>query len=484
MERSLLLIGAALLPPFMASESVAQQRPSFIQILTDDQGYGDLKCFGHPVIQSPNIDNLAQDGIKLTSCYAAHAVSSPSRAAILTGRTPFRNGVYRWIPANHFCHLPASEITVAQLLRENGYETAHFGKWHLSRYREKRIEKTFNYTGFEFDCDPQQPSLRDYGYDYYFATGNVARPDHKDPENFFLNGTAVGRQEGYSAQIVAARFAEWFNNREDKDRPFFVTVWFHEPHGPIHSDPRLVDRYQRIQDKSLAQYYANVTQIDEAVGVIVTVLKQAGRYDNTLIWYTSDNGPEGNGYGTFGTTDSPYDRSRYRGETGGLRERKRSNHEGGVRVPGIVCWPEGFRKHGVRPGNISGTPVIGSDVMPTLLELAGVAAPAQKVLDGTSIVPLLEGRELTRERPLYWRSEHSIALRDGKWKIVGDPLRQAFELYDLCADYRETTDLSPFYPEVFEKLKQRLIAYDKEVLAEGPDWYMRDEKQRNAIPAK
>ena len=477
-----LACATTVLLPFSQTEGKTKQSPNFIQILTDDQGYGDLACFGHPVIKSPHIDQLAKDGIKFSNCYAAHATSSPSRAAILTGRTPFRNGVYRWIPANHFCHLPASEITIAQQLRDHGYDTAHFGKWHLSQYKEQNIKGTKRYENFAFDFNKEQPSLKDYGYDYYFATGNVARPDHKNPENFFINGEALGKLEGYSAQIVANQFVKWLKERKDEDKPFFVTIWFHEPHGPVNSDPRFLAYYKRIKDPSLAQYFANISQIDDAVGVITKALKETGEYNETLIWYTSDNGPEGNGFGTFGQTDSPYDRSRFRGETGGLRGRKRNNYEGGIRVPGIICWPDGLKQYGTAAGNISGVPISGYDVMPTLLELAQIQKPSHIVLDGTSIVPLLQGKKLQREKPLYWRNEALIALRSGNWKIVGDSFRKTFELYNLDIDYRETTDVSSFYPEIFERLKKRLIEYDNEVLTEGRDWYKEDKKFTNRIP--
>jgi arylsulfatase A len=438
-------------------------------------------------MQTPNIDRLAEEGIKLTHCYSAAAVCSPSRSAILTGRTPYRNGVFRWIPANHYCYLENDEVTLPQLLQQQGYQTAHFGKWHLSNYTEERIDDSFRYRNFGFGTDPQQPSMEDYGYDYWFATGNVARPSHKDPENFFLNGKGMGKMEGYSAQILAAEMVKWLNEYMDRDRPFFITLWFHEPHGPVESDPEFIKRYQKVKDPSYQQYLANVTQVDEAVGEIVHALKKAGIYDNTLIWYTSDNGPEGrHEYGTFNTEDRTHGPHRYRGSTGGLRGRKRHTHEGGIRVPGIICWPEGFKRNGLMPGGISAEPVIGSDIFPTLLEIAGIALPEGVILDGTSIVTLLEGKDFQRPRPLYWRNntqEYRIALRDGDWKIIAKSDQTGFELYNLVIDPHETTDLSMHEPGIFEQMKQELIAYDREVLDEGPDWWKRDNRVKGNMPA-
>ncbi len=472
---------------FAIAATQEPNRPNFIQILTDDQGWGDLGSFGHQFMKTPHIDKLAAEGIKFTHCYSADSVCSPSRAAILTGRTPFRNGVYRWVPAGHFCHLPEKEVTLPQVLRKNGYQTAHFGKWHLSHYAEKRIPGGYDYKDFGYGGElVGQPSMNDYGYDYWFATGNVARPDHKSPLNFFLNGQPMGKMEGFSAQIVATEFVTWMKAHRAKDRPFFITVWFHEPHGPVNSDPKFVERYKGLNDPSMRQYLANVTQIDEAVGSIVTSLKEADLYGDTMIWYTSDNGPEGKSeFGTFNKSDSPYGGSRYRGSAGGLRGRKRHTHEGGIRVPGIISWPNGLKQAGVMPGTLSAEPIIGSDVFPTMLEAAAVPIPTDKVLDSVSILSAIQGKPFERSKPLYWRNtqyKFQLAIRDRAWKIVSNSQRTEFELYNLNLDPRETADLSAHYPNVFERMKAQLIAYDKDVLAEGPKWWQKEEKLKQTIP--
>lgn len=491
----LLAIAALAIAPLgLFAKPTEAARPNFIQILTDDQGWGDLGSFGHPFIQTPHIDQLAAEGIKFTQAYSGGAVCSPSRAAIMTGQTPFRTGVYRWVPRDHFVHLPKEAITLPQLLRGAGYQTAHFGKWHLSYYEEERIGDSENFNNFALGGElVGQPSMDDYGYDYWFASGNVARPDHKNPLNFFLNGKPMGKMEGFSAQIVAAQFAKWMQEAREANEPFFVTIWFHEPHGPVNSDPRFIEHYRELDDPSLQQYYANVTQIDEAVATIVSALKEAGVYDETLIWYTSDNGPEGpHEFGKFNLSDNPYNGSRYRGSNGGLRGRKRETHEGGIRVPGIISWPSGLAAAGVQPGTLSAEPIIGNDIFPTLLNAAGVAIPETITLDSTSILPLLQGQPFQRGKPLYWRNSYrwggdytfEAAIREDDWKLVSDTDRTEFELYNIARDPRETTDLSAHYPEIFERMKATFIAYDKEVVAETPDWWKRDPRMEGKVPVE
>lgn len=483
--KTLLLLTVAFTYGFCSSAKGKPKTTSFIQILTDDQGWGDLGSFGHVFIKTPHIDRLAEEGIKFTNCYSADAVCSPSRASILTGRTPYRNGVYRWIPANHFCFLPANEITLPQLLRKNGYQTAHFGKWHLSHYSEKRIEGSYDYKDFGWG-DPEQPTMLEYGYDYWFATGNVARPDHKNPLNFYLNGEAMGEMEGFSAQIVAKELVKWLKEYRKNDEPFFITLWFHEPHGPVNSDPEFIKRYDEVKDPSLQQYMANVTQVDEAVGTTVKELKNLKIYDETLIWYTSDNGPEGpHIYGTFNTEDDIYGAHRYRGSSGGLRGRKRHTHEGGIRVPGIISWPEGIRNSKIQAGSITAEPIIGSDIFPTILDIVGIKLPVNTELDGVSVLPVLEGKKIKRNKPLYWRNSYNefrVAIRDGDWKLLSNSQRTNFELFNLSIDPRETCDLSAQEPKIFERMKKELIQYDNEVLNEGPKWWSRENEQANSIP--
>lgn len=433
----------------LAPSAFADAKPNVIVFLADDLGYGDLGCYGHPRIKTPHLDAFAKQGVRLTQCYSASAVCSPSRSAILTGRTPHRNGVYTWIAAASEVHLRTSEVTLPKLLKASGYATCHVGKWHLNG--------KFN--------NPAQPQPNDHGYDYWLATQNNAGPSHKNPTNFVRNGQAVGKLEGFSAPLVVDEAIDWLSTKRDKTKPFFLAVWTHEPHLPIESDPQFQKPYADLPE-DFQQHHGNVTQLDHAFGKLMKSLDEQKLSDTTFVVFTADNGPEGDG--TKGRT---------RGSTGGLRGRKRSMYEGGIRVPGIVRWPG----H-IKAGSTSDVPVVGSDLFPTVLGLCGVKPPSDRVLDGADVLPVLTGKTPTLERktPLYWRLNMSppkenlhLALRDGDWKLLAAQDFKHFELYNLKADAQEKTDLKEKEAERFAAMRQRLEKLNAEIEKEGPDWWKR-----------
>ncbi|MCR9231492.1 MAG: sulfatase-like hydrolase/transferase [bacterium] len=446
-----------------APSSAVPGRPNIMVVLCDDLGYGDLACYGHPVIQSPHLDRFAREGLKLTSCYAAHPNCSPSRTGLMTGRTPFRVGVYNWIPMYSPMHVRKQEITIATLLRQSGYATCHVGKWHLNGM--------FNLVG--------QPQPSDHGFDHWFATQNNALPTHENPFNFVRNAKPVGRLEGYASQLVADEAEDWLVNLRDKEKPFFMFVCFHEPHEPIASAERFRKLYTAPEGSTLPAHHGNVTQMDDAFGRILKTLEDQKLRENTLIIFTSDNGPAITGRHPHGSA-------------GPLRDKKGYTYEGGIRVPGIIQWPG----H-VKAGTTSDVPICGVDILPTLCEVAKIPAPTDRVLDGTSILPLFEGQALQRKRPLYWqfnrsRNEPKVAIRDGEWKLLArldvptpkpsgsitaeeiKDLKRAqltgFELYHIASDIGETIDRSESEREIFEKMKRQMQEIYAEVQAEAPIW--------------
>ena len=424
-----------------ATATLAADPPNVVLFLADDLGWGDLACYGNPVIKTPNLDAFAKQGAKLTQCYSASAVCSPSRSALLTGRTPHRNGVYTWLAEDSPVYLRKEETTAPELLKAAGYSTCHVGKWHLNG--------KFN--------SPDQPQPNDHGYDHWFATQNNAGPSHKNPKNFVRNGKAVGPLEGYSALLVADEAIDWLKKRDAK-KPFFLAVWTHEPHLPIESDPELQKLYADEKDADVRQHHANVTQLDAAFGKVMKALDDQKLADTTFVFFTSDNGPEGDG--TKGRT---------RGSTGGLRGRKRAMYEGGIRVR----WPGQ-----IKPGAVIETPVIGSDFFPTALDVAGVKQPEKVTLDGANLLPLLTGKadQVERTQPLYWRLDMApnnmhVAMRDGDWKIIADKELKTFELYNLKLDPKEATDLKEKEAKRFDHMKAALLKHQAAVVAEGPDWW-------------
>jgi arylsulfatase A len=446
----------------------SDSRPNFIVIIADDLGWGDLPSNGHPHIRTPNLDRLASGGIRFTSCYAASQVCSPSRVGLLTGRSPNRAGVFDWIAdagadniarerSRHLVHMRANEVTLPRLLKEAGYATAMAGKWHCN--------SRFN--------DPAQPQPGDAGFEHWLATQNNAQPSHENPTNFVRNGQPVERQEGFSCQIVAREAIGWLAGRREKSatQPFFLYVAFHEPHEPVASPPDLVERHlKHARNLDEAQYFANVENMDRAVGDILGALDRMKLAENTVVMFTSDNGPET-------LFRYPGTRRSY-GSPGPLRGMKLWTTEGGPRVPGILRWPAK-----VKGGQFSDEPVSSLDLLPTFCGLARVKTPEGLKLDGTDILPLLENRTQTRNQPLFWvyfnaLNDQRVALRDGPWKLLAKldggqvpmldnittasvtRLREAkltdFSLYRVTDDINERRELSRDEPDRLQELSAKM----------------------------
>jgi arylsulfatase A len=371
-----------------------KELPNFLVLLADDLGYGDIGCYGNDTIYTPNLDRLAQNGVKLTSFYAASPVCSPSRAGLLTGRVPSRTGIYEWIMHNSDVHLPASELAISTYLQGAGYQTSLFGKWHLNG--------KFN--------TQEQPQPHDHGFEYWFATQNNAYPSHQNPENYILNGQPVGLLEGYSCEIAADYAIEWLKRERDNSLPFFMFLSFHEPHEPVASPQWIIERYySHIKDPDRAQYYANVTNMDFAIGKLIDHLEETGLIKNTVVFFSSDNGPE--------TLNRYPEAPRSFGTPGPFRGMKLDLFEGGIRVPGI------FRFDGVFPSGVEmDVPISALDLFPIACHLANMELP-DVVLDGEDVTSILMGDALRREKPIFWHyfsaNDYQVALRDGDIKVLG-----------------------------------------------------------------
>lgn len=448
---------------FSPGKAAAAPPPNVILVLADDLGYGDLGCYGNEIVHTPHLDRFAKEGIRFTDCYAAAANCSPSRAGLMTGRTPWRVGIHNWIPMLSPMHVKETEVTIATLLRDSGYATCHSGKWHLNGM--------FNLPG--------QPQPGDHGFDHWFSVQNNALPNHRNPYNFVRNQIPMGPLEGYSADLVTDEAVEWLRNGRDQEKPFFLYVCYHEPHEPVATAEHHARHYSHLEDPAERALWGNITQLDAGFGKLMAEVDSLDLRDNTIVFFTSDNGPALTGF-------HPY------GSSGPLRAKKGYVWEGGIRVPGMLRWPGK-----TKPGTVSGEPVCGVDWLPTLCDAAGIDPPKDRALDGTSLLPLLEGKELKRETPLYWhflrsRSSVKVAIREGDWKLAAtvdrpdlkpaggiteedlDSNQHAelaeFSLFNLRDDIAEARDLSEEEPDRLADMKSRLLKKYHEVRDESPQW--------------
>ncbi len=453
-------------------------KPNIIVILCDDLGYGDLECYGHPHIKTPNLNALSAAGMRLTACYSAAPVCSPSRVGLLTGRSPNRAGVYDWIPEaktgatdlRDTVHLRAEEVTLPRLLAQAGYATCMAGKWHCNAM--------FN--------SPEQAQPSTAGFDHWFGTQNNAAPSHVNPQNFVRNGQPVGPLSGTSCQLATSEVITWLEKQQatQSGQPFFVYLAFHEPHEPVASPPELVAQYKSVaKNADEAEFFANVANVDLAVGRLVSALEKLACRDNTLIVFTADNGPE---------TLSRYRlANRSYGRPGPLRGMKLWTTEAGFRVAGIINWPaKQFSKHE------SAQVVSSLDFLPTFCELAGVKPPEDLELDGCSFAALLNGATLQREKPLLWiyynsLNEHRAAMRHGPWKMLaklnhGELAKASnifdgnqaaiqsaqltdFELYRVTDDVHEDQNVFSQASEA-QELEQLMRTQYRELVADSHVW--------------
>lgn len=352
--------------------------PNVITLLVDDLGYRDIGCYGGPV-NTPVLDTLAAEGVRFTDFHSGAPVCSPSRATFLTGRNHIRAGVYSVLSEQrHKMHLLRSETTLAEVLKGEGFGTAHFGKWHLGMPVHGR----------------SNPTPSDHGFDYWFGLVNGAHPSHKDPTNFLRNGKPVGPMKGYSCQLVVDEAIDWIE-KYGTDAPFFINIWFNEPHAVIAAPDEIVSEYGSLNDQA-AIYNGTIDNTDRAIGRLVTKLKELGELDNTIIHYSSDNGS-------------------YRQERSGeLRGKKGSHHEGGHRVPGIFYW-----KRKIIGGRVEKEPAGAVDLLPTICGLLGIEKPKNVFLDGSDLTPLLTGTgKFERHQPLFWMNGSTMALRIGSHTLL------------------------------------------------------------------
>ncbi len=455
------LLKISLAPVLLSGCNTEAPKPNFIFFLADDLGYSDVGCFGSEYYETPNIDMVAQQGMRFTSAYAGSTISSPTRASILTGKYAARLHITAPIPIishkrqetagnitrlkdpDYCMNLPLEEVTIAEALKSAGYATASIGKWHV--------------------CDEPGYFPEYQGFDI-----NVGGNGHGNTQNYFYPYKNRWRMtEGYPwiewEVLPDGVPGEYITDRltdealkfieTNKDKPFFLYLSHYAVHTPLQAKDSLIDKYSaKTVDAKRghhnAKYAAMIESVDQSMGEVVKKLKELKLDDNTIIIFYSDNG------GLLkSTTNYPF-----RGGKGNF-------YEGGIRVPLIVKWP-GVTK----AGSESGCPVISNDFFPTMLEMAGMDLMPQQHLDGMSIVPLLEGASSIDRDALYWHFPHYSCdvVRQNEWKLIESLEDGSAELYNLKTDSLEQNDVATSNPEKVQELKKMLADWRIAVDAQMP----------------
>lgn len=407
-----------------------QRRPNVVVFLADDMGWGDLGCFGAKDILTPHIDSLARDGVKLTDCYSNGPVCTPTRCGLMTGRYQQRYGKgLEWalLPSDTNIGLDPKHTTLPRLLKNSGYKTGLFGKWHLGR------ENRFN---------PVH-----HGFDEFFGLtgGNVdmySKEDRFQNYDLYDGLETVKNRPGYLTEMLIDRAAQFIT--ANRTQPFFACIPFNAVHWPFQGPgrPETVRTLKTWYDGTRAgEYKPMLEAMDAGVGRILGILTKLGLANDTLVIFTNDNGGERLSDG------------------GPFRHHKATLWEGGIRVPGIVRWPGRIPR-----GRTSRQVSMSMDFTATIAAACGVTAAGAEPFDGVDLLPVWSGRQPEKERELCWRIQRAgqrvRAIRRGKWKYILDG--NISNLYDLSQDPGETTDLFYVQPKIAAELRQRLDAWEKQ----------------------
>ena len=481
--RKVLLVAALLVGPIACQgspnndETSERVAPNIILLMSDDQGWGDVAYNGNAIVQTPNLDAMAAEGIRLDRFYSAAPVCSPTRASVLTGRHPFRYGI-EWAGEGH---LPQDEITIAEVLKANGYGTGIFGKWHVGE-----LSRTVNQSYFPGEtADPSHYAPPwENGFDESFATESMMPTynpyyhvggDYGTEDYRFVQTEAVEENQssggfrwrdhfwlgpgeiedswlgGDSSRIIMDRALDYIQSKVDEQEPFLAIIWFHTPHTPViaGNDDRALYPDEPIEAQ---HWYGSITAMDRQIGRLRKQLRKLGVADNTLLWFNSDNGPS-----------YIHDLN----SAGPFKGKKAELTEGGIRVPAIIEWPAGLEG-----GRAMAAPISTSDIYPTLLAVAGLAPPEnQPDLDGVDVLPLLAGETEQRKSPIAFqspirgsdyaadRSQLQYALSDDVYKLFSGDGGSTWELYDLLNDPSETEDVAANHMERVEGMKVQLEAW-------------------------
>ena len=378
-----------------------EERPNIVLVMADDQGWGEVGYRNHPVLKTPNLDAMAENGLRFDRFYAGAPVCSPTRASVLTGRSNMRTGVN-----SHGYALRKQEITIAQILSDLGYATGHFGKWHLNGMRGPGVPILAK--------DRHGPG--EFGFKTWLSVTNFF-----DRDPILSRNGSFEEFAGDSSEIVVAEALKFIEQQADAGVPSFTVVWFGTPHSPFRAAEADMQEFQDL-DEASKHHYGELVALDRAVGNLRSTLRELEIQDETLFWYCSDNG----GLPKI----SPL-------TTGGLRGFKGSVYEGGLRVPAIIEYPSA-----ITAARVTEYPAVTMDIVPTILDVLGIEDERLlKPQDGESLVQLFEKNAASRKKPIPFHCLEQTALIDGRFKLLQPKNKQSYELYDLAGDPAETQNL-------------------------------------------
>lgn len=409
-----------------------QRRPNIIFVMADDMGWGQTGYRNHPTLRTPNLDAMAAHGLRFDRFYVGGPVCSPTRASMLTGRTHDRCGVL-----SHGYALRLQEKTIAQALRQAGYVTGHFGKWHLNGHRGPGVPILGD--------DPRNPGV--FGFDEWLSVSNFF-----DVDPLMSRGGKFESFRGDSSEIVVSEAVAFLKKHREGGKPMFAVIWYGTPHSPFKALPGDKEPFADLAEAS-AHHYGELRAMDRSIGTLRQALRELGIAENTMIVFCSDNG---------GLPNIKPD------TVGGLRGYKASLFEGGIRVPGIIEWPAAIKPR------VTNYPACVMDLFPTIAEIVGLPDSAMtKPIDGVSLLPLFEKELPERAKPIGFRYQSQRAWVGDRFKLVTRNLAEGtFELYDLIADPQESRDVSGEHPQVAEQMKRELLAWEAGVDAsfDGKDY--------------
>jgi len=408
-------------------------KPNIILVMSDDQGWGQTGYYNHPVLKTPNLDAMAENGLRFNRFYAGAPVCSPTRASVLTGRSNDRTGVL-----SHGYAMRKQEKTIAQALKEAGYTTAHFGKWHLNGHRGPGVPI--------LDSDNRNPGQ--FGFDEWLSVSNFF-----DMNPIMSRNGEFVEFEGESSHIIVDEALKFIEKEKDNEKPLFVVIWYGSPHSPWVADEEDKEFFNNLEE--IAQnHYGELVSMDNSIGELRQGLRNMKIEKNTLIWFNSDNG----GLKPFGPET-----------VGGLRGYKTEIYEGGLRVPAIIEWPLV-----IEPKRITDYPAVTMDIFPTIAEIVGLPNSCMiSPIDGISIKELFVTDLKTRDKAIPFRHINRAAFIDNNYKLLTQDIKKGeFELYDLAKDPNETNNIVDREVEIAKQLIDSFQIWNQSVEAsvDGKDF--------------